>query len=686
MKQPIAMLFSLLLIGGSLGSAVPHFQETMPFQKLSYGNTLYVGGDGPGNYSRIQDAVDAAADGDTVFVYGEGSPYNEHIIIGKSLTLLGEDKTTTILDRFQNERIITIIHDDVTVEGFTIQNSELAGIFVEGGYFHINIYNNIIKNNPSIGIQSEFGTYINISYNLIIDNNHGLSFWGKNSKIIGNTFVNNSLMIYESYNCNNEIRNNTLNGKPILYLENKADQVIEDAGAVILVNCINITVKNSHFSYGNVLLDHTNNCNIINNTFNTGGTSIYLHYSSTNRIKNNDIGGIIIVIWYSNYNIIENNIAHLIRIYEYSNNNTIANNSILGRIDICFSSDHNLFKNNTMNSVTNQWCNSNTFLDNEFNGYLRLDDSYNYIIKNNSFTNCGLSLKEDTHSNIVENNTVNNKPLEYYENSQDLILTDVGQAVLVDCENITIQNSTFNNLAYCIVLMRSNNCIILQNQMINCSSNAIYSYQSSNSNISLNNILGNEDNTSTGINIREGSFHSITNNFVNYLGITLTESSNSFIYLNTVINNQIEGIHLRHSDNNNVSFNTISYCGIGILLERSYNNTLYMNNISHCFTGIEIRNPEQSIIKGYLANDKDLNNIIKNNFRKNLFNGLSRFFLNFQKSNWRGNYWNRPRILPKIIFGFRMITEKFGIPTKLEFDMRPAFLPNRVPKTVVNLR
>jgi hypothetical protein len=33
------------------------------------GDILYVGGSGEGNYSTIQDAVDNASDGDTVFVY-----------------------------------------------------------------------------------------------------------------------------------------------------------------------------------------------------------------------------------------------------------------------------------------------------------------------------------------------------------------------------------------------------------------------------------------------------------------------------------------------------------------------------------------------------------------------------------------------------------------------------------------
>ena len=41
----------------------------------------------PGDYPTIQGAVDAAADGDTVVVYGAGAVYTENVTISKPLTL-----------------------------------------------------------------------------------------------------------------------------------------------------------------------------------------------------------------------------------------------------------------------------------------------------------------------------------------------------------------------------------------------------------------------------------------------------------------------------------------------------------------------------------------------------------------------------------------------------------------------
>ena len=69
-------------------------KSSMP---ISNGNTLYVGGTGPNNYTSIQDAIDNANEGDTVYVYDESSPYYENVVIEKTINLIGEDRDTTII-------------------------------------------------------------------------------------------------------------------------------------------------------------------------------------------------------------------------------------------------------------------------------------------------------------------------------------------------------------------------------------------------------------------------------------------------------------------------------------------------------------------------------------------------------------------------------------------------------------
>ena len=120
----------------------------------SVGDTLYVGGSGPGNYSTIQGAIDDAEDGDTVFVYDDSSPYYENVKVDKSITLTGEDKDTTIIDAGGSGDVINISEDDVTISGFTIQHGEWDGIFVSQEYhppwtneiYNATIYDNNIKN------------------------------------------------------------------------------------------------------------------------------------------------------------------------------------------------------------------------------------------------------------------------------------------------------------------------------------------------------------------------------------------------------------------------------------------------------------------------------------------------------------------------------------------------------------
>ena len=49
-----------------------------------------------------------------------------------------------------------------------------------------------------------------------------------------------------------------MNGKPLVYLENVNDYVVEDAGQVIAVNSNNITVENLNLSYATVGVEFWN--------------------------------------------------------------------------------------------------------------------------------------------------------------------------------------------------------------------------------------------------------------------------------------------------------------------------------------------------------------------------------------------------------------------------------------------
>ena len=65
-KKWLAVGIILLFLGTCV---IPTIAQNPEKQSVSRGTWFYVGGNGPGNYTRIQDAIDDANNGDTVFVY-----------------------------------------------------------------------------------------------------------------------------------------------------------------------------------------------------------------------------------------------------------------------------------------------------------------------------------------------------------------------------------------------------------------------------------------------------------------------------------------------------------------------------------------------------------------------------------------------------------------------------------------
>ena len=84
-RRCLAVGMIVLFFGMFLSSSATQI-ELKNFVESTRGNILYVGGNGSGNYTKIQDAVDNASSGDTIFVYN--GTYYEHIAINKQLFLI----------------------------------------------------------------------------------------------------------------------------------------------------------------------------------------------------------------------------------------------------------------------------------------------------------------------------------------------------------------------------------------------------------------------------------------------------------------------------------------------------------------------------------------------------------------------------------------------------------------------
>jgi parallel beta-helix repeat protein len=121
-KELIGFLICILLISSGVLSVSGTVLVRKTSNPLFNGNILYVGGTGEGNYTKIQDAIDNASDGDIIFVFN-GTYQEKTIKIDKAIKLLGEDREITVIDgEYCDGIIVSIKSSDVTIQEFTFRN------------------------------------------------------------------------------------------------------------------------------------------------------------------------------------------------------------------------------------------------------------------------------------------------------------------------------------------------------------------------------------------------------------------------------------------------------------------------------------------------------------------------------------------------------------------------------------
>ncbi len=463
------------------------------------GDWLYVGGSGQGNYSRIQDAIDNASNGDMVFIYSDLSPYYENVRINKSIQLIGEDKSTTCIDAQYNGTVIEIHADNVLVTNLCLQHSGRdmnAGLTLYGS--GCDISNNIITED-FYGIRVYF-TNNNSIHDNDLQNNNGDSniyFYYTNDSTIENNVISNQFQYTEgivAYHCNNDmIRNNsitrTYNG---ILISATADSILEanrvtdcrfiavafdDASDIIVRNNVfeqptdssqgcDITFSNSprcvvenNTLYSGVVLKDSYPMTILNNlvqdkplVYLDGKTDISIDYPCGQ-----------IILFYCRNIIVKNQDIKSTACGIYLKNSdgcTLMDNSLTsnGQGIFCSTSHRTTISNSTLNSnydfaLTIDASNNNTIINNiigNTRGWGLVVSGDNTTIADNDISNngfIGFSLKGD--NTLVINNTVS-------ENSKGLdirFLTD----------SIVKRNTLQRNLAYGISVTESTKNIFEQN-------------------------------------------------------------------------------------------------------------------------------------------------------------------------------------------------------------------------------
>jgi len=300
----------------------------------------------PDNYTRIQWAIGNASDGDAIRV--RAGTYYEHLTINKSLALIGEDRSSTIIDGNGTGAVIRITANTVHINGFTVRNGSSGWIFNDDAIYinncsGITISGNVITSNFMFGIWLE-----NASGNTIIDNqisNNG--HWPPLGGGGGIQLIRSD---------NNVIRDNVITSNRVgVYLDRSHNNTV--IGNVMSNNSMDFSLS---YSDGNIVSG-----NII--TLSEGGIGVDLYGSSGNIISNNTIIGSKIFIFG----------GEGIRLWR-SHNNTVVGNNISGSYYGSFT------------GLDVRVSDGNTFVGNTVSGCevgIILDDSRGNIIYHNNFIN-----------------------------------------------------------------------------------------------------------------------------------------------------------------------------------------------------------------------------------------------------------------------------------------------------------
>ncbi len=189
----------------------------------------------PDDYAAIQEAVDAASEGDTVFV--KSGEYNESVSIDVAISLVGEDSTTTkiIGDMRLSGTVVLISHHNVNVTGFTIQPSSYHWTTRGVHLLHVsycNVYGNVILNNEE-GIWVYECSTVNITANTVSGKGPGiLLHCSPANYICENLVTNNNLGVRFIDSPNNTLSNNIISNNK------HAGLVVDSDGNSILDNII----------------------------------------------------------------------------------------------------------------------------------------------------------------------------------------------------------------------------------------------------------------------------------------------------------------------------------------------------------------------------------------------------------------------------------------------------------------
>jgi parallel beta-helix repeat protein len=360
-------------------------------------------------------------DGHVIFV--ESGTYYEHVVVNKSLSLIGENSNSTFIDGGGIDKVVTITANNTRISGFNIRRAGFTPSGSDSGIY-LRSSNNIVFNNTITG-NDDWGIWLDsssgnntITRNSITDNRMGCLLYNtQGNNLVGNNITNHvqdGIDLWDTFNntiANNIISDNALGiGFDSSYRNNMTGN--------------NITSN----SYGITLLSSFNNTlrsNVLDNNFHSLEVSMFLYlgnqlsYFIQDIDASNTINGKPVCYWVNRNNeqvaldagyvALVNCTNIIVKDLNLKNNFqgmvlACTNNSRIQNLNVT-NNDHGIY---LYRSCYNIICNSD--LSNNQVG-ISLESSFENNIVYNNVTKAaeGILLSDSSNNNITNNNIENNK-------------------------------------------------------------------------------------------------------------------------------------------------------------------------------------------------------------------------------------------------------------------------------------
>ncbi|MCK5176674.1 MAG: right-handed parallel beta-helix repeat-containing protein, partial [Candidatus Aenigmarchaeota archaeon] len=397
------------------------------------------------DYTKIQDAVNAADSGDVVLV--KDGTYVENINVYKSLTIKSENGADkTIVQSAGGDTVFKITTSYVTISGFKV-SGWIYGIYLYNADY-CNIYNNDISNDYD-GIRLHNSSNNTITNNSCYSNNHCgilLLYSSSNNNISRNNCSYNHYGIRLIKSLNNNIFNNSIysiyDGQ---YYGNGID-LFRSSNTVI----INNSIKSRTGNYGcGISISTSSSIDISNNRLINSGiflgsdvSSESISYFNTHVVEDNTINGRPIYYYKNTKGIKVSEDAGSVIIANCSDMIVENINASVGTvgIELAYTKNSTILSNNVLYNTKgiHSYSSSNTaFLNNNLSGNMvgiYSGYSYNNDISNNKISDCyvGVRFSYSNDNTLLNNKVSNNKYGVYLSDHSD--------------NNIIYSNDFINNL------------------------------------------------------------------------------------------------------------------------------------------------------------------------------------------------------------------------------------------------